>query len=77
MIIDRGIMHMLKFMTAFGAFVLVALVVGSFAGSPKADVGVRSAATVLASGCSIQEVALDEGYGVSRKVLRQVCGDAD
>jgi hypothetical protein len=76
-IIDRGIMHILKFMSAFGAFVLVALVVGSFAGTPKSDVGIVNAATVLANGCSIQEVALDEGYGVSRKVLRQVCSDAE
>ena len=76
MIIDRGIVHMLKFMSAFVAFVLVAVVVGAVAGTPKADVGVRSAA-VLASGCSIQEVELDEGYGVSRKVMRQVCAEAE
>jgi hypothetical protein len=75
-IVDRGVVHMLKLMSAFGVFVAVAVVVGAFAGTPKADVGVRSA-SVLASGCSIQEVALDEGYGVSRKVMRQVCTDAE
>jgi hypothetical protein len=26
--------------------------------------------------CSVKEVALDEGYGVTRKEIRAVCGDA-
>ena len=77
MIIDRGIMHMLKFVSAFGMFVTVAIVVGAFAGTPKADVATRGANAVLASGCAIQEVALDEGYGVSRKVLRQTCAETE
>lgn len=30
-------------------------------------------AAMSASHCSLREVALDEGYGISRKVLQRVC----
>jgi hypothetical protein len=29
------------------------------------------------NGCNIQEYALDEGYGISRKVQRSTCDDED
>jgi hypothetical protein len=32
---------------------------------------------IATDGCSTEEVALDEGYGVSRKIIRRKCKDAE
>jgi hypothetical protein len=33
--------------------------------------------TTASAGCHIEEFALDEGYGISRKMSRTVCGGAE
>lgn len=55
---------------------LAIAIIGAPAGVAAGNRGeVVRAAT--ANGCSVEEYALDEGYGISRKIQRSNCDDED
>jgi len=41
------------------------------------SVAAREAAAVSAIGCHAEDIAVDEGYGVSRKISHTVCSGAE
>jgi hypothetical protein len=45
----------------------------AFLGLPGTDA--EAAHKAVAVNCPLQEVALDEGYGITRMEMRPVCGD--
>jgi hypothetical protein len=69
---------MTKTFTFLGLLVAGLLVAATFIGVPgpsvlQAQEEQRSEATDPRANCRVVEVALDEGYGVSRRVLRTDC----
>ncbi len=46
----------------------------TIAGAPQAG-DVEAKETKVSGDCTVREVALDEGYGVSRKISQQVCAN--
>ena len=71
---------MTKTISAAGFAVTLALAAIALIGFPQnSDVMAQDASAVTSSindQCGSVEVALDEGYGVSRRVHRPVCQDA-
>lgn len=67
---------MAKVVFVLGFGIGLAILAIAMTGSPQAS-GVMPpdvhAAAMSAAHCSLHEVSLDEGYGVSRKVLQRVC----
>lgn len=73
---------MAKIVFALGVVVSLALLAIAVTAGPEAN-GVEARAASMrgrearaagpAAGCRMHEVALDKGYGVSRKILQQVC----
>jgi hypothetical protein len=69
---------MTKTFTFLGLLVAGMLVAATFIGVPgpsvlQAQEEQRGEATDARANCRVVEVALDEGYGVSRRVLRTDC----
>jgi hypothetical protein len=68
---------MAKVVFGLGIAISIALLaIAITAGPPSSSVEAR-AASVTNHACSMREVALDQGYGVSRKVVREVCPIAE
>ena len=65
---------MIKMISVFGAIAVIAIIIVAFAGVPKAEVEALSSSS-LTHDCTMQNVPLDEGYGVSRTVVRRVCAE--
>lgn len=61
----------LGLVTSFAIFAIAVI------GAPAKGGGAAREQTAAASGCNFEEFALDEGYGVSRKVLRRRCAEAE
>ncbi len=57
-----------------GAAIFAVALIGAPAGGGLAA---REAQPGVSSGCHIEEFALDEGYGVSRKIARHVCASVE
>ncbi len=68
-----------RLVSILGLFVGCAIVAIAMAGAPRSgDVEAHENDTsARAENCRVEEVPLDEGYGVSRKELRRVCTTAD
>jgi hypothetical protein len=66
---------MVKIVSIFGILLAVGFVVLALGAGPEAQVE-RPLNPILHDGCSLQDVPLDEGYGVTRKVVQRVCGGA-
>jgi hypothetical protein len=69
---------MTKIFTLVGLLVAGMLVVATFLGVPgpsvlQAQEDQRAEAVDSAANCRLVEVALDEGYGVSRRLVRTDC----
>jgi hypothetical protein len=70
---------MAKVVFVLGFGIGLAILAIAMTGSPQAS-GVTAPdvhAAMSAAHCSLHEVALDEGYGISRKVLQRVCPVAE
>ncbi len=66
---------MRKAVSIFGLIAGLGILFAAYSVTPQAsDVGLR-AETSLGNGCVSREIALDEGYGVSRRETRLVCAD--
>ena len=70
--------EMTKTLTVLGLLVAGILVAATFLGVPgpsvlQAQEEPRVEATEAGASCRVVEVALDEGYGVSRRVVRTDC----
>jgi len=66
---------MSKAVSIVGVLACLGALFAAYTVSPQAaDVGVRADAR-LGNGCVSREVALDEGYGVSRVETRLVCAE--
>jgi hypothetical protein len=66
---------MVKIVSVFGVLLAAGFIVLAFGVGPQAQVE-RPLNPILHDGCSLQDVALDEGYGVTRNVVQRVCADA-
>jgi hypothetical protein len=69
---------MIRMSSIFGLLMGLAALFSAYSGTPEASGGEAQAAQVTeASGrrCVAHEVALDEGYGVSRMETRLVCAN--
>jgi len=65
---------MIKAVAIFSCFIGFLAFVLVISGMPQSG-DVQARETVMSDdGCVTQEVALDEGYGVSRKLSQRVCG---
>ncbi|MEJ0051610.1 MAG: hypothetical protein WDN02_10460 [Methylovirgula sp.] len=56
-----------------GAAIFAIALVGAPANGSAASEVQKSVQTNAAGGCHIEEFALDEGYGITRKMTRTVC----
>ena len=56
-----------------GAAIFSIALVGAPANGSAASEVQKSVQTGATSGCHVEEFALDEGYGVTRKMTRTVC----
>lgn len=66
---------MSKAVSILGLLASLGILFASYTISPEtADAG-SGTETSLSDGCIAREVALDEGYGVSRTEMRLVCAD--
>ncbi|HTJ02092.1 MAG TPA: hypothetical protein VL492_04820 [Methylovirgula sp.] len=66
---------MAKVVFVLGFGIGLAILAIAWTASPQAS-GLAAAdvhAAMSAAHCSLQEVSLDEGYGISRKVMQRVC----
>jgi hypothetical protein len=72
----KKVVFSLGLITGFAMFV-VALIGPSSTTGVAAQESVAQGARTMANGCSVEELALDEGYGVSRKVVTRKCAAAD
>lgn len=54
-----------------GAAIFAIALIGAPAGSGVA------AQAAPAAGCHTEEIAVDEGYGVSRKIVRTICSESE
>jgi hypothetical protein len=72
-------MKTVRIVSIFGLFAGCAILAIAMAGTPRSlTVDAREKdASALPQGCRIEEVLLDEGYGVSRKEERRVCAAED
>jgi hypothetical protein len=72
-------MKTVRIVSIFGLFVGCAILAIAMAGTPQSlTVDAREKdASALPQNCRIEEVLLDEGYGVSRKEERRVCAAED
>jgi hypothetical protein len=67
---------MIRTFAIFSCVVGFFVIVLAIASTPQSgDVEARETAATV-DGCTTREVALDQGYGVSRKVSQRVCGAA-
>jgi hypothetical protein len=57
-----------------GAAIFAVALIGAPAGESLAA---REAQPGVSASCHIEEFALDEGYGISRKIARHVCGGVE
>jgi hypothetical protein len=65
--------HMTRVISIIGLIASLAMIFAAYVETPEAA-SVESAATeTLGEGCVIREVALDEGYGVTRMEKHIVC----
>ncbi|MGP0059189.1 MAG: hypothetical protein ACLPID_07890 [Beijerinckiaceae bacterium] len=70
---------MVRLVSILGLFVGCAIVAIAMAGTPRSgDVEAHENDTsARTENCRVEEIPLDEGYGVSRKELRRICTTAD
>ena len=68
---------MAKVVFGLGIVIGVALLAIAVTAGPQAGGVEAHAASVMNRDCSLHEVALDQGYGISRKVVRKVCSMAE
>lgn len=68
---------MAKVILVLGLVTNLAIFAIAVIGAPAKGGSADRERTAAASGCSVEEFALDEGYGVSRKALRRRCAVAE
>jgi hypothetical protein len=68
---------MIKTISVLACVTGLALILAAFVRAPNLGRVEAHETAVSSDGCSLREVALDEGYGVSRKVMRRVCGPSE
>jgi len=70
---------MARLISILGLFVGCAILAIAMAGSPRSSEieAHENGASMRTENCRMEEVLLDEGYGVSRKELRRVCTATD
>ncbi len=67
---------MAKLVIGLGLVISLAIFAIAMSGAPASIGAVRSTpAQRAAQPCNVEEFALDEGYGVSRTVLRRSCAE--
>jgi hypothetical protein len=64
---------MIKAVAIFCGFLGIIVVALTIASAPPAGYVLAAQTKVSDDGCVTRELALDEGYGVSRKVSQRVC----
>lgn len=64
---------MAKVVFALGIVIGLAILGIAVTTGPESSGVEARAASMTKGGCSLREVALDQGYGVSRKIVRKVC----
>ena len=72
--------RMAKIVFGLGFVISLAILAIAVTGEPsgvEAHASVMSAAALGKTHCATREVSLDEGYGVSRKILQSTCPAAD
>ena len=63
-----------KIVLFLGMVVSAAIFAVALVGAPaSSSVAAREAQPILSAGCHTEQIALDEGYGVSRKIVRNIC----
>jgi hypothetical protein len=63
-----------KFVLFLGVVISAAIFAIALIGAPAGgSLAAREVQPVAAIGCHVEEFALDEGYGVTRKIDRHVC----
>jgi hypothetical protein len=72
-------MTIARFVSLLGLFIVCAILAIAMGGTPRSgDLEAReSDAAVSAKNCHSEEIALDEGYGVTRREVRRICAAAD
>ena len=72
-------MTTVRIISIFGLFVGCAVLAIAMAGTPRplSNDAREKDASVRTEACHVEEVLLDEGYGVSRKEERRVCSAED
>lgn len=68
---------MAKIVFGLGIMISVALLAIAITAGPPSSAVEAHAASVVNHDCSTREVALDQGYGISRKIVRKVCPVAE
>jgi hypothetical protein len=67
-----------KIVLFLGVVIGAAIFAIALVGAPSSgSVASEMPKSVAAASCHVEEFALDEGYGVSRKLTRTICGGAD
>ncbi len=66
---------MMKIVLFLGLVTSAAIFAVALIGAPAGE-GVAAREAQPATGCHVEQFALDEGYGVSREVTRHVCPGA-
>jgi hypothetical protein len=66
---------MARFVSILGLFVGCAILAIAIAGTPRSDnvEAHENGTSASTDNCRVEEVMLDEGYGVSRKEQRRIC----
>ncbi|MGO9004908.1 MAG: hypothetical protein ACLQIQ_05365 [Beijerinckiaceae bacterium] len=72
-------MTVARFLSILCLFVGCAIVAIAMAGTPRSDnvEAHENDTSVRTENCRVEEVLLDEGYGVSRKEQRRICTATD
>ena len=68
---------MAKVILVLGLVTGLAMFAIAVIGAPAKGGSAAPEQTAAATGCGVEEFALDEGYGISRKVLRRRCAVAE
>lgn len=67
-----------KIVLFLGLITSAAIFAIALIGAPAAGgVAAQEAQAAPAMGCHTEEIAVDEGYGVSRKIVHTICSDTE
>lgn len=68
---------MTRVVAIFGLLASLAVIFAAYSEMPEAARADRPTVEALADGCTLREIALDEGYGVTRTEKHVVCAKED